>query len=126
MPSYTRHILIVDDDPADRDLFAHQIRKLGYKVIAVGSADEAMAAVVDGKVGCLITDQSMPVRGGELAKIAASVRGDMGVIIFSGHPEPIDPIPPGVTFISKDDRPALIESISRCMAKWREGGEHSD
>ena len=118
-PHYSRLVLIVDDDPSDRKLFSRELERHGLQVAATGSAEEAMAAIVDGKIGCLIADQVMTVRGQELAEIAAGVSRDLGVIVFSGAPHPRDPIPAGALFVSKDDLPKLIQLVTECMERWR-------
>ena len=119
MTDYIKKILLVDDDPADRALFARRIRKLGFEVVAVGTAEAAMAVVVEGQIGCLITDQSMPVTGNELASIAGTIRKDMNIIVLSGHDAPPEQLPEGVTFVRKDDPETLLHAISACMEKWR-------
>jgi FixJ family two-component response regulator len=112
-------VLLVDDDPADRALFGRDLSRLGFDVIQTGSADEAMAAIVSGRVGCLVTDQLMSVSGHELANLAAGVRADLGVIFLSGASAPREPIPEGTVFIQKDDRAALRNAVSDCMKAWR-------
>lgn len=118
MPRYSKSVLLVDDDPADRLLFSRDLQRLGFDVIQTGSADEAMAAIVGGKIGCLVTDQVMSVPGQELASIASGVRRDLGVIFLSGAAEPRAPIPAGATFIQKDNRSALCEAVKKCMQPW--------
>jgi DNA-binding NtrC family response regulator len=116
---YSRLVLIVDDDPSDRKLFSRELEQQGLQVVATGSAEEAMAAIVGGKIGCLIADQVMAVRGQELAQIAAGVSRDLCVIVFSGAPHPREPIPPGALFVSKDDLPKLVQLVTQCMERWR-------
>ena len=124
MPNYLKKILLVDDDPADRALFTREIRNMGYEVMPTDSPDEAMVAIVGGLVGCLITDQSMPVSGHELVKVAREARIDMGVIILSGSLTPSEPLPPGAAFVNKDDKAALEKALTGCMEHWRiEQGE---
>ena len=115
---YSKSVLLVDDDPADRLLFSRDLQRLGFDVIQTGSANEAMAAIVGGKIGCLITDQIMSVPGQELASLASGVRGDLGIIFLSGAPHAREPIPPGATFVQKENRSALCDAVKRCMEPW--------
>ena len=118
MPHYSKSVLLVDDDPADRALFARDLSRLGFDVLQTGSANEAMAAIVGGRVGCLITDQVMSVPGQELASLAAGVRADLCVVFLSGAALPREPIPAGTMFVQKDDREKLRAAVLECMKPW--------
>jgi DNA-binding NtrC family response regulator len=122
MARYTKSVLLVDDDPADRALFSRDLRRLGFEVIQTGSPEEAMAAIVGGRVGCLVTDQVMAVPGQELAALASGVRKDLNVIFLSGAPSRREILPPGALFLEKDDRAGLRAAVLRCLLAWREGG----
>lgn len=119
MSRYSKSVLLVDDNPADRALFGRDLSRLGFDVIKTGSADEAMAAIVGGHVGCLVTDQLMSVSGHELANLAAGVRADLGVILLSGARAPRKPIPAGTVFVQKEDRAGLRNAVLDCMKAWR-------
>src|SRR5690348_5082244 len=80
----TKFVLLVDDDPSDRKLFARYLEKLGLKVIATGDPEKAMQQIVAGNVGCIITHQNMQPSGHELVRIAKSVRSDIQLIFLSG------------------------------------------
>ncbi len=118
MPRYSKSVLLVDDDPADRLLFSRDLRRLGFDVIQTGSADEAMAAIVGGRIGCLVTDQVMTVPGQQLATLASGVRKDVGIVFLSGAAAPRMPMPPGACFVQKDNRSALCEAVKKCMEPW--------
>lgn len=119
MDRYSKSVLLVDDNPADRALFGRDLSRLGFDVILTGSADEAMAAIVGGNIGCLVTDQVMSVPGQELASLASGVRADLGVVFLSGASGPREPIPGGAVFIQKDDRAGLRNAVMECMKAWR-------
>jgi DNA-binding NtrC family response regulator len=122
MPRYSKSVLLIDDDPADRALFSRDLARAGFDVIKTGSAEEAMAAIVGG-IGCLVTDQVMSVTGQELAKLAAGVRGDVCVVFLSGASEPREPIPETSIFIQKEDREGLREAVIKCMRPWLVGSK---
>ena len=122
MARYTKSVLLVDDDPADRALFSRDLRRLGFEVIQTGSPEEAMAAIVGGRVGCLISDQLMAVPGEELAAIASGVRKDLGVVFLSGASSRRKSPPAGAVFIEKDDRAGLRAAVLKCVLAWRESG----
>ena len=118
MQRYSKSVLLVDDDPADRALFSRDLSRLGFDIVQTGSVDEAIAAIVGGRIGCLVTDQIMSVPGQELASLASGIRADIGVVFLSGASEPREPIPAGAVFIQKSDRAGLRHAVIDCMKTW--------
>lgn len=111
-------MLLIDDDPADRRLFARVLRKAGFELLETGSVEAAMSAIVRGGVGCVVTDQVMPISGLELARSAQQARSDIGLVFISGAgPKP--GLPESAIFVSKDDRDEVVRAVERCMARWR-------
>lgn len=114
---YAKQVLLIDDDPADLLLFRRLLERGGFKVIATSKPEDALAAVVEGEVGCVITDQLMPVSGYELESIIHGVRSDIGLIFFSGAEAPQHPLPPGSSFVTKNDTQGLLDLVARCMSR---------
>jgi FixJ family two-component response regulator len=119
VPRYTKFVLLVDDDPSDLFLFKRLLEESDFQVMATCNPETAMSMIVAGEVGCLITDQIMPVSGQELVAHMRSARADIGVILLSGAEFPRQAVPPGMTFISKDDKQQLVETVTACMSKFR-------
>jgi FixJ family two-component response regulator len=119
VPRYRKSVLLVDDSPADLILFKRLLEKAGFKVIATSRADAAMSKIVAGDIGCLVTDQLMPISGQELVSLARGVRSDIGVIFLSGADVPRQPLPPGAVFISKNNKHALVETVMGCMSRFK-------
>ncbi len=117
MPTYRKFVLLVDDDPSDLVLFKRLLEKADFKVIATAQPDVAMSTIVDGNVGCLVTDQSMPVSGPELVTFMREARSDVAVIFLSGADTPRETLPPGTIFITKGDTQALVKAVADCMSK---------
>jgi CheY-like chemotaxis protein len=115
---YSKSVLLVDDNPQDRQLFARLLAKKGFDVLSTHSADSALAAVVHGNVGCVVLDQRMPVSGAEVARMTQNTRSDVGIVFVSGSPPDAD-ILHNAVFVSKDDRHGIIEAVERCMVRWR-------
>ena len=114
----TKFVLLVDDDPSDRKLFARYLEKLGLRVIATGDPVKAMEQIVAGNIGCLITDQKMQPSGHELVRMVKSVRSDIQLILLSGADRPSEPLPPEIQYIHKSDRQVLADAVLKCMEKW--------
>jgi FixJ family two-component response regulator len=116
---YTKYVLLIDDDPADLLLFRRLLERGGFKVIATSKPEDALAAVVEGDIGCVITDQLMPVSGYELESVIHGVRSDIGLIFLSGTDTPQHPLPQRSAFITKSDKQGLLNQVTLCMSRWQ-------
>jgi nitrogen-specific signal transduction histidine kinase/CheY-like chemotaxis protein len=83
-------LLIVEDEPAVRNLVASALRHDGYDLLLAASAEEALA-ISDGHAGnisLLLTDAIMPGKSGlELANLMVERRPGLPVIVMSGYTE---------------------------------------
>jgi CheY-like chemotaxis protein len=61
---YGLKLLVVDDDMDTRELIDWVLRRAGAEVVAVGSAREALAELVDTRFHLLISDIAMPDEDG--------------------------------------------------------------
>ena len=83
-------LLVVEDEPAVRNLVASSLRNDGYQLLLATSAEQALeiAAAHDGKIDLLLTDAIMPGRSGiELAKMLVAQRPGLPVMLMSGYTE---------------------------------------
>jgi CheY-like chemotaxis protein len=119
LATFTKVVLLVDDDPADRALFTREMKKHGLEVFATGTPDKAIARLVSGDIGCVVTDQAMPISGHEVLEVVRGVRSDIGVIFLSGSDSPRENLPTGVPFINKRDVAGLTREVLKCMSRWR-------
>jgi len=81
-------ILVVDDEPALRDLAETVLSGAGYRVLAVGSGEEACEALSDRswKVGLVLLDIEMPGMGGKQAFLTMrGMRPGLPVLVATGH-----------------------------------------
>src|SRR5207302_7544216 len=53
-------VLVVDDDPAMRDLIALRLHLLGYPVETACSVPDAIAELETGRIGAVVSDHVMP------------------------------------------------------------------
>jgi two-component system, cell cycle sensor histidine kinase and response regulator CckA len=87
-------ILLVEDEPAVRLLFAQALAHAGYRVFEARNGQEAITVFDEHGDGIdlLLTDMRMPYMGGaELAKQLRSRRLTLKLICISGYPGAIDP-----------------------------------
>lgn len=86
-------ILLVEDEPAVRRLFAQALARAGYRVLEARNGQEAVKVFDqhgDG-IDLLLTDMRMPYMGGaELAQQLRSRRVTLKLICISGYPGAID------------------------------------
>ena len=83
-------ILLVDDMAAVREFATEALRSVGYRVIAVGTTDEAAAALADPSlvIDVLVTDLMVPSHGGEILSAEARLlRPGIKILLVSGHDE---------------------------------------
>jgi two-component system, cell cycle sensor histidine kinase and response regulator CckA len=83
-------LLVVEDEPAVRNLVASALRHQGYHLLLAGSAEEALTVAEghDGPIDLLLTDVTMPGQSGiELATLLVERRPGLPVIIMSGYTE---------------------------------------
>jgi DNA-binding response OmpR family regulator len=118
MPVFTKIVLLVDDDPADLALFSRHLSKHGLEVFATATPHTAIARLVSGDVGCVVTDQAMLVSGHELLGLVRGIRSDVAVIFLSGSDTPRESLPAGVPFINKRDVAGLVKEVLKHMSRW--------
>ena len=83
-------LLIVEDEPAVRNLVASALRHDGYHLLLATSAEEALklADAHEGPLDLLLTDAVMPGKSGiELANALVARRPGLPVIVMSGYTE---------------------------------------
>jgi DNA-binding NtrC family response regulator len=81
-------ILLVEDEPAVRQLFAMALSRAGYTVFEARNGEEAVKVFEEhaGAVDLLLTDMRMPYMGGaELAKELRGRKETLKMICISGY-----------------------------------------
>lgn len=82
----TAKILIVDDEPFVRDLLEKVLRRSGHEVVAIATADEALAALEAGRFDLVLTDVVMPgMDGFDLLRRVKNSHPNIKVIVLTGY-----------------------------------------
>jgi PleD family two-component response regulator len=82
-------VLVVEDEPAVREIASAILRELGYRVVEATDGEEALRVFGANatSIDLLLTDVVLPgkVGGREMAERIKSVRPDMRVMFMSGY-----------------------------------------
>jgi signal transduction histidine kinase len=110
-------VLLVEDEPAVRELAVTTLREKGYTVIEAVNGEEGlrMARQHDGKIDLVLTDVVMPVMGGkEMADALCTSHPDTKVLFTSGYTEDAlgdhGVLRPGILFLPK---PYMMPALAR-------------
>lgn len=88
LPPGSETLLVVEDEPAFRELLYEGLQSRGYQVLVASNGVEALQVAEQhkGPIRVLITDVIMPqMSGPDLVKCLSKVRGDTDVLYMSGY-----------------------------------------
>src|SRR5215210_1273423 len=106
MSESTKHLLIVDDEPALREAIAERLADHGFVVEQAGSGEEALERLASFAFDVLITDLKLPgINGREVLDAATERYPDLIAIVITGYgtvKDAVDAIKQGASdFITK-------------------------
>jgi two-component system NtrC family response regulator len=79
-------ILIIDDEPVQRDAIAGYLRKQGYRALVAGDGSEGLAAVRREPVDAVLTDYRMPgMSGFDLLKEIQALNPEVAVVLMTAY-----------------------------------------
>ena len=80
-------ILIVDDDEHQRLLYKEELELEGYEVIMTSTGQEAVAAVTDSEIDCVVLDIAMPgMNGVETLASMLDIDRQLPIILHTAYP----------------------------------------
>jgi len=120
-------LLLVDDDPSNRELLRRRVKRMGYSARVVSSGEEALALLETDRFDLVLLDYMMPGLSGleTLQRMKASSRlRTIPVIMLSASDDiemMVDCILQGAEdYIFKPFNPILLQArISACLEKVR-------
>jgi PAS domain S-box-containing protein len=119
-------VLVVEDEPAVRDMTTQLLERAGFHVLAVAGAPEALASTTDRQpIDVLVTDVIMPAMSGiDLAEQMLDRYPRIGVVLLSGYTaETLDlerVTARGVLFLPKPvTSNQLLHAVQRAQASSR-------
>ena len=123
MPRGTETLLVVEDDPAVRQLARNILEKLGYKVLSAANGEEGLR-IAEGHKGApirlVVTDVIMPLMGGrEMGEWLKTTYPDLKILYTSGYTDNTI-APPGLpesgaAFLQKPYTPGALARTVRAM-----------
>ncbi|MGH1461864.1 MAG: response regulator [Neptuniibacter sp.] len=120
-------LLVVDDDPSNRELLSRRVKRIGYSVTAVSSGEEALELLESERFDLVLLDYMMPGLSGletlQLMKESSRLR-TIPVIMLSASDDVnmmVDCILQGAEdYIFKPFNPILLQArINACLEKVR-------
>lgn len=110
-------IMVVEDDPAVRELVRDELRKLGYRVFEAKNGLEAclVAAQQMGTLQLLLTDVVMPgMSGTELAQHLRVIKPELKILFISGYTDDIG-VAAGDPFSAYLEKPFTPEALAKLV-----------
>jgi signal transduction histidine kinase len=108
-------VLVVDDEPAVRDVLARILRRAGHEVTAAASGEQALELFTPGQYDLLFTDLGMPGMGGAalLAQLRARDPRLIAVVItgWSQHEYSGETLPGAAAVVTKPFTSAQIAEL---------------
>jgi len=90
-PGRTLTVMVVDDEPAVRDLLVDILRTLGHEVTGCEGGATALEAFVPGQFDLVLTDLGMPgIDGWQLCRSLRSMDPDVTIVFVTGWGEGVD------------------------------------
>ncbi len=117
-------VLVVEDEPAVREIMTAVLRDYGYQVREAGDGPEALAlwSKCGHEIDLLVTDIVMPngIKGNVLAGRLQAEKAGLKVIFSSGYTSDFgteaNPLPPGCIFLEKPYKPeVLVKAVRDCL-----------
>ena len=115
--SRTQTVLIVEDDPMLRGIFAEALADEGFAVLTAEDGEQALAiaSTLEGQLGLVVTDVVLPVMDGlELAAGLASLKPPPPVLFISGVYADTDL--PGPLLAKPFGPSAFLKQVSHILA----------
>jgi two-component system, cell cycle sensor histidine kinase and response regulator CckA len=111
-------ILVVDDEPAIRQLVGRVLERRGFGVITSANANDALE--VTEPIDALVVDLILPeVNGPELTARLRERHPNLPVVLISGYLSDAElmPVPPSI-FLQKPMMPAtVVEAVEKLLGR---------
>lgn len=116
-------LLIVEDDPDQRELLADMLASEDYRLVLTGSVDEAEQALARQRVDLAILDMNLPGRSGLEAIRFIRAHADMAsipIIVLTANPQferEADRMGTDLFLTKPVKMDTLLTLVRRCLAR---------
>jgi len=115
-------VLVVEDEPLVRFALIELLRDAGFEACQAGAAREAISILeTTPEIGIVITDVHMPgqTNGVRLAELIRERWPTVGIMLTSGHRQPVDPVlAADIMFLRKPFRAeALLANLAHLVVR---------
>jgi CheY-like chemotaxis protein len=110
------HVLLIEDSPAQRELFAEFLREDGHVVRTAGEGKEGLALLAEAQPDILVTDILMPGMDGiEALQQALEQHEGLPVVLHTAYPQYENRLPKGTVaaVVVKSCDPAPLKAKLR-------------
>lgn len=114
------HVLIVEDEPAQREILAYNVESEGYRVSRAGNGEEALTLVEEDRPDVILLDWMLPnVSGIEICRRlkTRNETRDLPIIMLSARSEEVDRVRGLDT--GADDYVVKPYSVSELLARLK-------
>jgi PAS domain S-box-containing protein len=125
-------ILVVDDEPAVRNMAKRVLRRAGFVVLSAADGREALALFRERReeIGAVLLDITMPgIAGSEVLSALRLLRPDVPVVVCSGYSESeissrLGEAVPDAVLLKPFRRPELLARLREVLERPRDGAKH--
>jgi DNA-binding response OmpR family regulator len=117
-------ILIADDDPLIREVWADALGQAGYRTVQAGDGREALSLMTKVLPDLMILDLRMPGLSGNEVLQRVRERADLAripVLISSGFPDEAHEAGPGLNVVGRLQKPqaltAMLEAVRAALGR---------
>jgi CheY-like chemotaxis protein len=121
-------ILIADDDPLIREVWADALGRVGYRTVQAQDGREAIALMTKVLPDLMILDLRMPGLSGNEVLQRIRERPDLAripVLISSGFPDDMHTSGPGLNIVGRLQKPQALTAMLAAVRAALKGGEDS-
>jgi CheY-like chemotaxis protein len=122
-PSWERYILVVEDEPALRELYRSTLRAAGYAVVGVEDGLDALRVIEGGKPRAVVLDLALPRLNG--LEVFKDLRGNVAtrsipVIVVTGTDTANLDRSEFACVLEKPISPSeLVDAVHNSLSSWQ-------